>query len=396
MKKMKKSTLLEHVFFTIALLLFFSCEKNRSIHQHNLKINNVKIAKSIAIDSFIAGIEIIQLEMSNKKSILSDVANKLLFYKDKIIIVDYILGNYIAIFDSKGKFINKIDVSGQGPGEVSDIRSVTINKQNDQLEVFSANEKKEVHYSLDGKFIEEIKSQYYYQEKFSFETSSIYYSSDLANTGAFPNSACFELFRTNKSSVIPIREVDPNLFEKHIGITTPNPFFNEGESIFFCKHFSDTIFSISDESIEIAYKIDFKSNSIPKKFWEKDFKYSSKIDAADGENFAYLTGKFFKNKRFISMIYWFDRSSNWFIYDLSTRKTIVNSKTINLKKFNLDLLPPTQFTEDGFVYYISAPVFKDFIATQSSNNKLPKKFIEIDRKLTEKANPIILKIKLKK
>lgn len=393
---MKKLTLLVNVFFAIAFLLFFSCEKNRSIYQHNLKINNTNIAKSIAIDSFTAGIEIIQLEMSNKKSVLSDVANKLLFYKDKIIIADYIVGNYIAIFDNKGKFINKIDISGQGPGEISDIRSVTINKQNDQLEVFSANEKKEVHYSLDGKYLEEIKSQYYYQEKFSFKTNSVYYSSDLANTGTFPDAACFELFRTNKSSVIPIKGVDPNLFEKHIGITTPNPFFNEGKSIFFCKHFSDTIFSISDKSIGIAYKIDFKSNSIPTKFWEKDFKYSSKIDAAEGENFAYLTGKFFKNRRFISMIYWFDRSNNWFIYDLSAHKAIVNSKTINLNKFNLDLFPPTQFTEDGFVYYISAPVFKNFIASQSSNNKLPKKFIDIDRKLTEKGNPVILKIQFKK
>ena len=361
----------------------------------SILIDNSKISDSVIIDSLISSIEVIPLKKESTKSLLSDISSKIFFYKNRIIIVDYILGNYVCIFNNDGEFISKIEVTGQGPGELSDISSVSINPSEDCLEIFSGNEKKELIYSLDGKFLEEKPSPVYFQDKVVFKKHEIFYSKDLANLSFFGNGNCYELFSMDKikGKLNLLKSKDQEDFRKFVDSRTNNPFFKFEENLFFYKFFTDTIFNLSEKELKIRYVIKFQERGIPSNFWKKNSRYSEKIEALEKERLAYFSGRFFESVRFVSLVYGYQGNSVWYIRDKKNSKQI-NSLSIRLEKYDLDLFPPLQFSENGFFYFIPAKAFKRLINGHSNPSILPYRFREIADSLNESDNPVILRINL--
>lgn len=389
---------LKKLIISCALILSVLSCKKKDTGLIKLYIDNTSIEEVINIDSMVNSIDVIPLETNGQKSILSDVAAKIIFYEGKIYIIDYLLDHYIAIFDSNGRFVHKIKVTGQGPGEITDIRSTVLNKTTNQLEVFSASEKKLVRFSPNGDFISESQEKYYYQDKVAnLDGTSIYYSSDLANIGSFGGEICYELFMiSSEGKLIPFKQFNRQEFEGRIGVKTPNPFFLNKYSTYFSKIFSDTIFSVSPRGLIPEFVIDFKKNPVNSKFWAKNTRYVSKLDAVNKENAAYFLGNLFVNNKLICAPYSFNGSTSyWFIYDRLNKKKLVNSEFVQVQKYGLTLPTPTHFTEDSFIYYYPARAFKQMVISRSVNDKLPQKFKDIAKNLKPEDNPVIIKIKLK-
>ena len=75
--------------------------------EENLEINNPYLLR-LESNSFaqIAGID------------------KVMFYEDRIAVLDKIRGNSVFVFDSKGKYINYIYKIGEGPGEYRNVENI--------------------------------------------------------------------------------------------------------------------------------------------------------------------------------------------------------------------------------------------------------------------------------
>ncbi len=379
----------------IFIFFIFGCSNSQNGIATHINIDNANIADNLIVDNIISSVELIPLKNTSAESMLSEVAIKTFFYKDRIIIVDYIFGKYVSIFDDHGNFISKIKISGEGPGEFSEIRSVSINSNKNQIEIFSANEKKEVFYSLSGVFLDERSSQFIFDDKIVIDQKNqLFFAMYLANLGLFKDGNCYELFSVDEDDAINrIKPTDQQVARKLGDTRTPNPFFKYNGMVFFCKTFLDTIFSVEDEKIEPEYIIDFKERAIPNGFWQRNQKYSEKQEAVDSENFAYLMGRFFENDRFLSIIYSYNGKSTWFILDKKTQQQI-NSLSIRMEKYDLNFPPPFQFSEEGFFYYVSAREFKKLVQDHPNPKILPPHFKEVAEELDDDDNPVIVKVNL--
>ncbi|CEN51539.1 6-bladed beta-propeller [Capnocytophaga canis] len=127
--------------YLISFLLLISC-KNESIRPQS--DNQIKIdpnKKELFFDIKQAQFsETIPLE-STEHSLLGNI-DKMLIKNNHMYILDKEIAEAIFVFDEKGKFIYKIDRSGQGPGEYSSLDDFTIDEKTGSLLILDADQRK--------------------------------------------------------------------------------------------------------------------------------------------------------------------------------------------------------------------------------------------------------------
>ena len=100
-------------------------------------------------------IELIQLQTSEESflRLIQDVK----FYKDKIYVVDF--PGKILVFDRKGKFLNQLGKTGEGPGEFTNIASLVIDEESETAYIASGT--RLISYTLDNEYIGEKKMSFF-------------------------------------------------------------------------------------------------------------------------------------------------------------------------------------------------------------------------------------------
>lgn len=132
-----------------------SCTQNqqeeRSVAQYIVDINN---PVAVSIDDFIIDIDTIRLETTNE-SLMREI-NVIHIMNDNF----YILTNdgaYIYIFDSKGKYLAKINDRGNGPNEYVRITGFEIDPVNERIIISDNFSRKLLIYDKEGKLINVIR-----------------------------------------------------------------------------------------------------------------------------------------------------------------------------------------------------------------------------------------------
>ncbi|PWD97725.1 6-bladed beta-propeller [Marinilabilia rubra] len=136
-------------------ILFFSCTKKKtnSIDYSNIKdtIEIVPNEKPIRITDLADTISYIFLE-ENKNSIFGNI-DKMIYTKNNIIIIDKHITKSIFIFKNNGKFLNKINREGKGPGEYIRIGDVFYDNSSDLIVIYDDKSYSFLYYKLSGEFI---------------------------------------------------------------------------------------------------------------------------------------------------------------------------------------------------------------------------------------------------
>lgn len=213
-----------------------------------------KIAKSV---------EYISLETNDSSylSLIQDVK----FYKDRIYIVDF--PGRILVFDKSGKFLRKIGVEGEGPGEFRNLSSFVIDEGSETIRIASG--RRMISYSLDNEYIGEKNFPFFidYLEIIGKDLNLIAANDGVKVGNKFVNQR--SLYKVNSEldivDSIPLLRVEMNEatgaiypYKNYISkiegenfIYTP-VLFNEGV-------IRDTLFKIDNESLKPALKLDFEA-----------------------------------------------------------------------------------------------------------------------------------------
>lgn len=112
---------------------------------------------SISIGDIAAHIQEIELELTDESPI--ERPRKVLFGKDRIVVVDGFLRSTILAFDGSGKFLRTIGSVGQGPGEFSQLTDVTLDDKTGYFYLVANN--KLICYDPDGKLIRETRIHFH-------------------------------------------------------------------------------------------------------------------------------------------------------------------------------------------------------------------------------------------
>lgn len=121
------------------------------------RINIPDFVPKTDLDTVFRSYRFIPLETAEE--CLISYINKILFYKNRIYILD-LMSNKAYVFDRSGKFVRSLGNAGRGPGEHLFAKDLSIDKAKDKITLLDTGGGKMLFYDLDGKFLQEVPVYY--------------------------------------------------------------------------------------------------------------------------------------------------------------------------------------------------------------------------------------------
>ncbi len=181
-----------------------------------------------------------------------------LVVNDSLIIImhDYRKDNAILVFDKTGKFLRQIGRIGNGPGEYIYWNDMDVDFQQGLLYAYDGTKQSVFIYRLDGTFVEEVKSQYWFS---SFRRTGVGYWIYTPTKKGYETSHALRLvdhnFKEILAEFLPQAEFFPELFQSY--------FFNNDQKSFFMSPFGNIIYELKGKNAIPLYVIDFKDRTLP-------------------------------------------------------------------------------------------------------------------------------------
>ena len=231
------------VFYFVFLLVLASCSQPNRF-EGATEVNIVFKESEILLSHIADSVTYIYLEES-ENSVIGTIS-RMRYHKGFYYVID---GQQLAVlvFDSNGKFINKVRSFGRGPGEYSSINGFDVNPKDGSIEILDQNLFKILKYSKEGKFLEEILIDQYVRE-FVILPSGQY---------AFFTPDKNEAFKSGLWTSSPEGKFEKQLMtmQKLSSKTTflPYYFYKDNDSVKFMDPYSGVIYAVSAESAKPQY-----------------------------------------------------------------------------------------------------------------------------------------------
>jgi hypothetical protein len=258
-------------FFLIACLLLFGCKRasNKvSIAEFNqednfgqkININNIDKTAVLRYSEVFDNVSFIKLE-TQANSLIGRI-DKIIVTGNKFIILDISGANAIFVFDDKGKFLNRIGTKGSGPEEYDFPDDIAYDKYNDELLIWSRNQKKIMRFKLDGTFIKNIVTDYWASSIFVMAKDTyLLYLNNIHQRNRVPNDFNIIIVNENGEKLKELLPIDKNKIQ--LSPPSLNDFSIYQDEILFSPQYSSKVFKIEQGKVEPKYYLDFDKNSIP-------------------------------------------------------------------------------------------------------------------------------------
>jgi hypothetical protein len=210
---------------------------------------------------FIPDIEYIRLE-TNESCMLGSI-KQMLFYNNKYYLLDAPLGKAIYVFDDKGKYINKIGRTGQGPGEYAMPYYMAINRINNTLHVYDAMQNKMLVFdanSLDfiNEYMPPIEFQYFCFLDGNSDLAWYNVSNIVYDNEAIP----YHIITTNSDNSL-LEKMIPIEFSTGYILRPKSPFFETHSSILFSHPYKGIVYQLLPDKSKVLLNIHFQKHEFP-------------------------------------------------------------------------------------------------------------------------------------
>lgn len=208
--------------------------------------NQSSIKTAIKLSSIASEIQNIPLETMNDCILSSDLA--VCSTSEYIFIADIYTGSFYR-FDKRGKFLNRIGRSGQGPGEYSQALCFSVDDINKQVYLIDSFVKKILVYSYEGKYLQTIPLE---APTYMFvKNKDLFYYYDINYL-----HSKYELYQTDLKGKVIKRSQTTDKQKNNFSLQMPF-FYQYNGNLYYKNTASETIWEI-DSSLnkKPAYKID--------------------------------------------------------------------------------------------------------------------------------------------
>lgn len=376
-----------NVLLLLLTLSVLSCNQEKEFKEKPAKTYSINVNK-VSDTNFFALIDtahFVVLE-TNDSSIIGEIAQ--LSISDKFILTDR-KTNSILQFDKKGQHLSTHEAVGNGPGEYIRVDGIHIDQSTDNLYILDATQNKILNYTHDFKFINEIHTPVPFgptafgmlkDGTFVFEESIGTVKSDLR----------YRLFIQNADG--ETRKFLP--FEKTASVhfSPRQTLYYVNDTLLFVPTYSNTIYNVFNDRVVPRMQFDFGSQWI-----DEAFVYDSNIN----QNPMLFIQKLAEQ----DFIYFLNVSENeTFIYTDYYYKGEAYASIINKKKESNTLvkfdapdgqMKPLASHGDYYVFPISRTEFSKIADNNRYTFKGKSSMVDIDHRLNEESNPILMFIKFK-
>ncbi|WP_147679216.1 6-bladed beta-propeller [Algibacter pacificus] len=379
---------MKNILLRIIVLIFISFSSCKDTNELEKNIENIKVdvKKKYPRGNFkdyFSSSKVISLE-TNEHSIFHNI-DRMSLYDNKFFILDK-KSNGVYIFNNKGKFLNKIQNIGKGPGEYISLMDFTIDEKENHIILYTDRPYKLLTYTPKGQLIKEKKVDDLYfnmsftNNKLLFMTKNIKRKNKLIE---------YDLKRDKKKGFLTSNEKDK--FFSKLGML--NPSITKNENIHISFPYLETIYEYNEDGFFAKYNIDFGKGQMPNAIINKlDKDYKGLYNYVKENNYGFGISNFRENKDYVTFNFY---NNMIVIYS----KVLKKSNAFRLFINDSDQIPfYNYFAHDGddnkIISIYPAIQFKNQMDTYKKEIKpwkrMPAYLKELDKKVSHNDNPLLI------
>jgi hypothetical protein len=338
---------------------------------------------------------------SSSNSIFGKIT-KLEFDQGKYFLFDQLTSNSIFLFDSTGRYINKLFRKGKAPDEFTLItgfaldtikKNILVGDNYKTLKVFD--------YNL--KYLKTTPLSVYYKD---FEVDShgqlIINTSKIINykeSGAFSKvsyeTQCYSLWLQNGDSFDKFRPFDIKIFPNGSTYNEIDRNFHRYQGrLFYNQPLNDTLFMIADGAVKPAMAIDFGVRKSDEDLLSKPGDWVIAYNAKN-PNAAYMPQNFIETKDILKFDFFYGNQLNTAIQFKKDRKWLTGELVNDIYGFKLLL---NQNIGNRMVAYVSPLEILNLLKDDANSSKIwyaNLKKVSEQLNLTENDNYLLLNLDLR-
>ncbi|WPR75044.1 6-bladed beta-propeller [Algoriphagus sp. NG3] len=308
------------LFFLVTLLAvaFWTCTtKSKTDASSDTFFIDLEITDSLRWEDLFQGVEVIPLEFTDK-SMLTGV--------DEILIQD----GYYLIFDQKaqvlykfdheGKYLSKLDKSGEGSDEYQLIYDVSINPYSGNIELLSGYGSFFI-YDKNFQWVETID----FPEMISASKFDYFSEDVIILYSQFDREYTLRLYsRSEEKHLNKMNQPTKSVFENNNSVTISmlnNPLINTPDGLFFCIPFYNSVYRIGLDGLEFDYQWDFGKYVVDEGGIKKDDPEEKIMEQGRKiiESFSSLLN-LYENEKFILVQYYLKGKLGTILYHKESQK----------------------------------------------------------------------------
>lgn len=272
---------MKHTITAILIFIVIGCKvNNHDSPERIIELTSNRPTDPVeTFNDIIKSVSYVPLE-TNEKCLISKVSQ--LEITDSNIFILEGAENRVLRFSDKGKFLNEIGSRGKGPGEFLRITCFRLNNLKEEIMVYDRRQKKILTYSYNGKFIDEVNFDFYF---------NVFFEDEDGGYWAFTNNNGNKMKDAEKLNFVKIEENgEINTFI--YGVKNYNFLWcngahasnhSGGDTISFVLPVQEGIYSFYKGEINKKYTIDFKDAQVPDKL-KRSISSSDRNDRKRNQN----------------------------------------------------------------------------------------------------------------
>jgi hypothetical protein len=376
----------------LLLIFFFGCRTNNKKNSENITIPVVKIPESVTGAYNISDTtkyKLIPLETHNEGLIAR--VKKVIFYNNNFYILDF-YGKRIIVFDEKGRYIQKLEKIGKGPGEYIGLMDFyicndilyTLSNHGHIINMFNAK---------DFKYIDNVRTpknicatELYVNERFTY-LSQIYPYLPKNNFTLY----CLET--ENMTKILSEKFMFEYNYYSNTGIQSSGDFFGNSTTNgqLYSLQFDNTIYTINKDKVSGKCKLDFGKLNIPVDILKSE--YGQFENYISKNNYRAINSKVEYNDNLLISIYDHELLQNVYAFINDKKMYIRTFKKIIFTDYDINIKMISGIHPQGFIGIISSVDIVEKLYKIKEDEIKNERQLDFTKRYSENSNPIIIVFK---
>ena len=324
---------------------------------------------------------------TNDNSLLSGI-DKIIEWNNVFYILDRRM-KQIVLFDTNGKYLNRVHRVGNGPGEYVDLFDMALDKEKSTLLLLAS--PSSLHfYSLEGKYID------------SQSLSGYYSSLSVVDEYIYLENATYVNDKQSDTSITVLHgkdRVELLKSQEEIAPYCVPRGYSLNETGLFTRRFDDTIYRLNERGVRSEYVVDFDVEQFPKDSKNKIYECGELSEYTRKNALVYsMTDLLETEDRIIFRTNLFE---GLYLLDKNEQKVMHYKRMMNTDyNFPLSNYMPIYGAKDCICFINKAPSLysmkKLCMDNPSFKEKLLPSFVSLLQNVDEDSNPILFYYKIKK
>ncbi len=302
----------------------------------------------------------------------------------------------VYVFDSKGRFLNKIGTRGKGPGEIIEPQGFVIDSEKEEVNIYENVLRKHLFFDYNGVFLREVKNDIY--------------CTDFARVTDEVNAyfSCFQVNRPEHDGYnYQLIVASPS--GKRVGVAFPysKEMYDEGcrvqstnfstfkDSLYFLDIFNDTIYAVTESEISPRFIFDFGKHAVPEDIWTDRYTTEQRSKLWDNPNLIPGPHSFIRIKDYVHFKFIYNNYGHTGFYNLTNGRLIFSTR-INDDLSGL-MLHHIVGHDNTYLYYAvehhNLKMYQDYLLKEGKTPS--KQLLSIVENYDKSSNPFLLCVRIK-